>query len=285
MMRVEPEAAGPEGRTKVTLAQEQKMDVIGQFAAKVAHDFNNVLTAIVGYGNLFLIKMAPDDPLRAYAEQILRASERGAQITQGLLAFGSKQPLNIRPADLNGIIRRAVGNFSVHLREGIEVTLTLWPGPLDIIADTELIEQMMTNLASNACDAMPKGGRLMVRTARATHNGDPSAPEEGDADPSYAVISVEDTGCGMDQATLNRIFEPLFTTKPKGKGLGLGLSVTYGITKQHGGTIRVASEVGKGTVVRVYLPLIKTAAPESAAGMQFSPDHGDRSNLNPQSDS
>lgn len=246
------------------VSREQRLDVIGRFAGKVAHDFNNVLTAIVGYGNLLLLRMEPGDPLRAYAEQILAASDRGTQITQGLLTFGTRQPLNIRPVDLNKVVERAAGRAVAQLGENIALLLTLSPGPLPVIADTEMVEQMLANILSNARDAMPGGGRLTVMTETAAPSRDASAANADGEPRSYAVISIEDTGHGMDAATLGRVFEPLFTTKPKGKGLGLGLAVVYGIAKQHGGMVRIASEVGKGTTVRICLPLIEAPAPKAA---------------------
>lgn len=253
----------PETRSQeVSIAVEGRMEVIGPFAAKVAHDFNNVLTAIAGYGNLFLLRMKPDDPLRVYAEQILAASDRAVQMTRGLLAFGATQPLNGRPADVNEVVRRAVARIPTLPGEDIKLTLALWPDRLGVIADPDLLEQMTENVIVNACEAMPAGGCLTVRTEPAVPDEDPYL-REGDGEAlSYAVISVEDTGHGIDQPALERIFEPLFTTKPKGKGLGLGLSVVYGIVRQHGGKIRVTSEEGKGTVFKIYVPLMKTAGPE-----------------------
>ncbi len=264
-----PSTAESTGRPETCASEvlpigETRMEAIGHFAAKVAHDFNNVLTAIVGYGNLLLLKMRPGDPLRNYIEQMLAASERGSQITQSLLIFGRRQVVNMEPVDLNEVTRGAVGKFSNLLAEGIEATLSPWPKPLIVMADRELLEQVIVNVGVNAGDAMPRGGHLSVRTDVQQASPSTGAADEGEGPKTFAAVTVEDTGEGMDQATLQRIFEPLFSTKPKGKGLGLGLAIVYGVIKQHGGLIRVTSEVGKGTCFRIYLPLIEPADPKAA---------------------
>lgn len=238
------------------LRHAQKMEAVGQLAGGIAHDFNNILTAIIGYGSMLAKKMREDDPLRHNVEQILVASGRAAHLTKSLLAFSRKQILNIRPVNINEIIKRVEGLLARVIGEEIELKTALTDKELTVSADSGQIEQLLMNLAINARDAMPRGGLLTIETGfmeldekfRKLHAfGNPG---------EYAVISVSDTGVGMDEATRKRIFEPFFTTKEVGKGTGLGLSMAYGMIKQHKGYINVYSELGKGTTFKTYLPLI-----------------------------
>ncbi len=232
--------------------QAQKLEAVGRLAGGVAHDFNNLLTAILGTGDVIARKLSPDDALRGHVEVIQKAGERAAALTRQLLAFSRKQviapvvlELNRVIADMEKILRPMLGQ-SIDLRIDLESTLHA------VKADAGQIEQVLMNLVVNARDAMPQGGRLTVRT----HNAELSAASHPEARPgAYAVLSVADTGCGMDEHTQSRIFEPFFTTKEPGKGTGLGLATVYGIVQQSGGFVEVHSEPRRGTTFCVYLPL------------------------------
>jgi PAS domain S-box-containing protein len=247
-------------KLEMQLFQSQKMESIGHLAGGIAHDFNNILTAIIGYASLLLMKMADDDPLRRNAEQILLSSERAASLTHSLLAFSRKQIIDPKPVNLSEILRRIENLLIKLIKQDIELKIILADEDLIILADTNQIEQLLMNLTVNARDAMPDGGVLMIETERIeideqykkTHGyGEPGA---------YALISVTDSGLGMDEKTKERIFEPFFTTKETGKGTGLGLSIVYGIIKQHNGYINIYSEIGKGTIFKIYLPLSEKKA-------------------------
>jgi two-component system, cell cycle sensor histidine kinase and response regulator CckA len=236
------------------LMQAQKMDAIGQLAGGVAHDFNNILTAIIGYGSILQKKMTPNDPLRNNVDQIIVSAGRAAQLTRSLLAFSRKHVLNMKPTHLNGIIvsqeqflRRIIG-------EDIELKSIL-RGDAVIMADSGQIEQVLMNLATNARDAMPAGGHLTIETD-IMEMTETFISAYGFGEPgTYAVISVSDTGIGMDEEARQKIFEPFFTTKEVGRGTGLGMAIVYGIVKQHKGFIIVYSQVGSGTTFKIYLPL------------------------------
>jgi len=241
------------------LRQSQKLEAVGQLAGGVAHDFNNILSAIVGYAHLTLLKLGKDDPLRLNLDQILQASDRATALTQSLLAFSRKQVINPRPNDLNEILRR-VEKFLLRLiREDIEITTHCSVGKLTIFADSGQIEQLLMNLVTNARDAMPGGGNITIESGSVQLDEEFIEAHSYVKAGSYALISVSDTGEGMDAGTKERIFEPFFTTKAEGKGTGLGLSMVYGIVKQHDGYINVYSEPGKGTTFKVYLPLYRGA--------------------------
>ncbi|MBA4372367.1 MAG: hypothetical protein C0402_05845 [Thermodesulfovibrio sp.] len=241
------------------LRQSQKLEAIGQLAGGVAHDFNNILSAIVGYAHLTLLKLGKDDPLRLNLDHILQASDRATVLTQSLLAFSRKQVINRKPNDLNEILRR-VEKFLLRLiREDIEITTTCAAGKLTVFADSGQIEQLMMNLVTNARDAMPRGGHIMIRTETIRLEEEYIESHGYVNAGSYALLSVSDTGEGMDAKTKERIFEPFFTTKAEGMGTGLGLSMVYGIVKQHDGYINVYSEPGKGTTFKIYLPLHRGA--------------------------
>lgn len=247
------------------LLHAQKLEAIGQLAGSIAHDFNNILTAVIGYANFLQMKMQENDPLRHNVDQILASSERAANLTQGLLTFSRKQVMNPRPVNLNEIIARTGKLLRRLIGEDIELKIILADEGLTVKADSGQIEQVLMNLATNARDAMPAGGCLIIETGlveldsefiRAHGYGEPGM---------YGLISVTDTGMGMDEKTREKIFEPFFTTKEIGKGTGLGLSIVYGIVKQHKGYINCYSEPGKGTTFRIYLPLIKS---EEARGIE-----------------
>ena len=236
------------------LRHAQKMEAVGTLAGGVAHDFNNILTAIIGYGTILRMKMG-DVPLAVNADHLLEAAQRAAQLTKSLLAFSRKQEIVTRLVDLNELISR-IGKLIVRLiREDIVFETVLTGGELSVMVDSTHIEQVLMNLATNARDAMPDGGRLSIRTERVTLNADYVRMHQYAKPGEYALISISDTGTGMDETTLNKIFEPFFTTKEVGKGTGLGLSMAYGIIKQHKGYIHVYSEIGKGTVFKIHLPI------------------------------
>ena len=244
------------------LRQSQKMEAVGTLAGGIAHDFNNIITAIVGYGSILKMKLADNPPLLRYIEQILASTERGTNLTQSLLAFSRKQLIKPRPVNLNTLVRNTENLLSRLIGEDIELATNLTDADLYIMADGTQIEQVLINLATNARDAMPDGGYLSITTEFAEAQKGSSGMGDFLAPGRYALISVSDTGEGMDEKTRQRIFEPFFTTKEFGKGTGLGLAIVYGIIKQHNGEISVYSEPGKGTSYRIYLPLITPGGEE-----------------------
>lgn len=239
------------------LRQSQKMEAIGQIAGGIAHDFNNILTAIIGYASLLQMKMRKDDPLRRNAEQVIASAERAANLTQSLLAFSRKQTSNPLPVNLNKIINRVESLLLRVIGEDIELKTMLSDKDLTVMADHVQTEQVLMNLATNARDAMPEGGLLTIETGTMEMDEE-YVKVQGYGKPGrYALISVTDSGIGMDKKIKAKIFEPFFTTKEIGKGTGLGLSIVYGIVKQHNGYINCYSEQGKGTTFRICLPIIK----------------------------
>jgi CheY-like chemotaxis protein len=230
--------------------QAQKLESIGRLAGGVAHDFNNLLTAINGYSEVVLGKLAEDDPLRSSVQEIHHAGERAADLTQQLLAFGRKQMIQPRAVNLNVVVRNAEKMFRRLLGEDIELTTTLSPNLGLVLVDPGQIHQVLMNLVINARDAMPDGGQLSIGTTVAQIDGQPDV-----------VLTVTDTGQGMDEQTREHIFEPFFTTKGLAKGTGLGLATVYGIVKQSHGWIQVHSEPGKGSSFAVHLP--RAVGPEA----------------------
>jgi len=242
------------------LFHAQKMEAVGLLAGGVAHDFNNVLTAIVGYGNLLLMKKELDSVSRGYAEQVLAATERATTLTQGLLAFSRKQIISPKPVRLGDIVKQLEKILSKVIGEDVELRVFLSPLEAAVMADAGQIDQVLMNLAANARDAMPDGGILIIETDFIEFDEDYVRRHAFAQPGKYMLISVTDTGQGIDAKTREKIFEPFFTTKEVGKGTGLGLSMVYGIVKQHNGYINVYSEPGKGTTFRIYLPVIEREA-------------------------
>jgi len=240
------------------LRQAQKMEAIGTLAGGVAHDFNNILTAIIGFGSMLAMKMAKDDPLLHAVNEIMAAGERAATLTQSLLAFSRKSPLETKPVSLNGIINKVEKLLVRLLREDIEFKSSPAADDLTIMADPAQIEQVLINLVTNARDAMPKGGQLWISTAVVELDREFIRLHGYGTPGRYACLVCSDKGSGIDKETLQRIFEPFFTTKETGKGTGLGLAIVYGIVQQHNGYINCYSEPGQGTTFRIYLPLIGT---------------------------
>lgn len=250
------------------LLHSRKLEAVGLLAGGVAHEFNNILMAIMGYGSLLKIKTGDDDPYKKYVDCILASSEKAANLTRGLLAFSRKQIINPKAVDVNDIVRKVENLLLSVIGEDIELRTVLADTDLTVIADSGQIEQVLMNLATNARDAMPNGGILTLETQSLQINEDyiKSHPDTGPG--RYALISVSDTGVGMDEKTREHIFEPFFTSKDVGKGTGLGLSIVFGIIKQHNGNITVYSEPGKGTTFKIYLPLsseMKTEETKPAA--------------------
>jgi PAS domain S-box-containing protein len=236
------------------LRQSQKMESIGTLAGGVAHDFNNILTVIMGACTMLQMKLEKDVELGPFVQQILSSSERAAKLTHNLLAFSRKQVIKPTSVDMNDVVGVMQDFLGRIIGEDIALETALTDDPLPVSVDRGQIEQVLMNLAVNARDAMPDGGVLRLETTR-VDSRDHTLELEGCAPGSYALITVTDGGFGMNAATRTRIFEPFFTTKEIGYGTGLGLSMAYGIMKQHYGTIKVYSEPGEGTVFRVYLPL------------------------------
>lgn len=246
------------------LRQAQKMESIGRLAGGVAHDFNNHLTVINGYCDMLLRDAAADDPVREPLEEIRTAGERASALTQQLLAFSRKQMAEPKPLRLNDVVIEAERMLRRLIGEDIDVLTRLSPDPAVVMADRGQMNQVLMNLAVNARDAMPRGGRLIIETGSAEVD-ELYVSLHPEAKPGlYATLSVSDSGVGMTPDTLQRIFEPFFTTKATGRGTGLGLATVYGIVKQGGGWIRVYSEVGKGTHFQLFLPCAECAAPEPA---------------------
>jgi PAS domain S-box-containing protein len=239
------------------LRQSQKMEAIGTLTGGIAHDFNNLLTTILGYGEFLQEGLEKNDPLKAYVDMILASGEKAASLTQSLLAFSRKQIIHLVEMELNASIRNAERLLSRLIGEDIEVKLDLSDETLIVMADNVLIEQVLMNLATNARDAMPEGGSFNIST-RPVEFDRHFVETHGYGKPGrFALVSVTDTGVGMDEKTKAQIFEPFFTTKEIGKGTGLGLSVVYGIVKQHDGYIDVYSEPGKGTTLKIYFPMVR----------------------------
>jgi two-component system NtrC family sensor kinase len=251
-MRAETEKTALENQ----LRQSQKMEAIGTLAGGIAHDFNNILSAIIGYATLMRMKMEHDDPLQRKVGQILAASDRATKLTKGLLSYSRKQITETVPVGLNSVINNVQMLLRQVLTEDIGFDLLLTEDELTIMADISQVEQVLMNLVANARDAMCDGGKLSIATELATLDHDFVAAHGYGIPGSYAVLSITDSGTGMDHKTRERIFEPFFTTKEVGKGTGLGLAMVYGIVKQHAGYINCYSEPGHGTVFRIYLPLI-----------------------------
>lgn len=241
------------------LMQARKMEVIGRLAGGVAHDFNNLLLAILGYSDMTLKALPPKEPLRKYVEEIYAAGERAAGLTRQLLAFSRKQVLQPKVLDLNGLISNLSKMLCRLISENIQLKTNLEPALGSAKADLGQMEQVITNLVVNARDSMPEGGTITIQTANIELDDDYANRHEEVTPGRYVLLTVTDTGMGMSKEVKEHLFEPFFTTKEQGKGTGLGLSTVYGIVKQSGGHITVISDVGCGTVFKIYLPRVDEA--------------------------
>ena len=240
------------------LRHSVKMEAVGQLAAGVAHDFNNILTVIQGHSNLMLNGLGENTEFAKALTQISLSSEKAGNLIRQLLMFSRKQVMQSRHIDLNEIIHNMTRMLQRMMGEDIALEVIEHVGLPNVYGDSGMIEQVLMNLAANARDAMPRGGKFVIATSMRSIS-DPAIASNPEARAgTFVCLTVSDTGCGMDPATLNRIFEPFFTTKEVGKGTGLGLATVYGIIKQHQGWIEVESTVGRGTTLRVYFPASMT---------------------------
>jgi len=243
-------------RLKEQYSQSQKMEAVGLLAGGVAHDLNNMLSPILGYGELLLRNMSPGDPHIRSVEKIHQAGLRARDLIRQLLAFSRKQTLEVKPLDLNQLIGDFYKLLRRTIREDIQIQTRLLPDLPPLLADPGQIEQVIMNLAVNAQDAMPAGGELRIETGMITVAETQNPDGFGLTPGRHIVMRFSDTGFGMDEETRQRIFEPFFTTKEKGRGTGLGLSTVYGIVKQHGGSIQVASSPDQGTTFTCCFPVM-----------------------------
>ena len=241
-------------RMKDHLVQSQRMESVGRLAGGVAHDFNNLLAIISGYSEAMLRRLDPGSPLREYAQQIEKAAERGSGLTHQLLTFSRGQSIAPVVVNLNEVVKSVHQMISHTISDGVRIELRQSESLETVRADPGQIEQVLMNLAINAKDAMPNGGRLIIETANVLRHAqigaDPRSPRQ-----PFVKLSVTDTGCGMDEKTRLHIFEPFFTTKER-EGTGLGLWIVYGIVERCGGSISVSSKIGEGATFELFFPAI-----------------------------
>jgi two-component system, cell cycle sensor histidine kinase and response regulator CckA len=277
-----------QARLEDQFRQAQKMEAIGRLAGGVAHDFNNLLLVISGYANLVHDSLAPNDPRREETAEIIAAGVRAAALTSQLLAFGRKAVQHLRILDVNEVVGGSLGMIQRMIGEDIVLATDLDPALRPVRADAGQLLQVLMNLAVNARDAMPEGGSLVIRTANVAGEAGlaaaaaaaglaaPGSTDAGSAEPGSAegqvLLSIRDTGTGMDAETRSHLFEPFFTTKPVGRGTGLGLATAYGIVRQLGGTIRAESEPGHGATFSILLPCAtgSVSRPEAVVDRQVA---------------
>jgi len=245
-----------------SLIQAQKMEIVGRLAGGVAHDFNNILTTILGYSQIMAMKLDEKNPMRSMIDDIHEAAERAAGLTKQLLAFSRKQVMEMKVISLNTVVENISRMLRRLIGEDIELELRLAGEEDNVKADPGQIEQVIMNLVINARDAMPEGGRLTIETGRVELDKHYAATHNDVVAGMYAVLTVTDTGRGMSPEVQKKIFEPFFTTKKREKGTGLGLATVYGVVRQHNGHIYVYSELGRGTTFKIYLPLHPGSAEE-----------------------
>jgi signal transduction histidine kinase len=271
-----------EEREKVqeALRQAQKMEAVGQLTGGVAHDFNNLLQVITG--SLELLRQRAGDgrnDIRRLADGAMRGADRAAALTQRLLAFSRRQPLVPQPLDVNKLVAGMSDLLHRTIGETIRIETVLAPGVCTVSADANQLENALLNLAVNARDAMPDGGKLTIETGNAFLDEEYAARHEEVQPGQYVALAVSDTGSGIPKETLVRVFEPFFTTKEAGRGSGLGLSQVYGFMRQSGGHAAIYSEVGEGTTLRLYLPRHTGIDTAAAAGQEAHPVIADNEEL------
>lgn len=252
-------------KLETQLFQSQKMEAVGTLAGGIAHDFNNILNVILGYGTLVVDKLEAGSTCKEQMNEVLIAAERAADITKRLLIFSRKQIVEMKPVNINDLIVGLQKMLVQIIRESIDIHLNLTTDPLIVLADAGQLEQVLINLAANARDAMKGGGRLSIDSSLEVIDRKYAATYGVGKPGRYALITVSDSGQGMDSETQSKIFEPFFTTKGIGAGTGLGLSISYGIIKQHNGYIKVYSETGHGSIFKIYLPLSDEVSPAITA--------------------
>jgi two-component system cell cycle sensor histidine kinase/response regulator CckA len=245
---------------ETALMHAQKMGAVGTLAGGWAHDFNNLLQGIQGYTELLLLDKPAGDNDYTELQEISKAAGRGAELTRQLLTFSRKVESRLRPVNLNREVLNVTQLLRRTIPKMIRIELRLAPELRQVNADANQIEQVLMNLAVNANDAMPGGGRFAIETANVTLDEKYCMMHEGARPGEHVLLSVTDTGCGMDKETLEHIFEPFYTTKGVGKGTGLGLAMVYGIVKNHWGYITCSSKLGTGTPFKIYLPATAVAA-------------------------
>ncbi len=248
------------------VSQAQRMEAVGELAGGVAHQFNNLLTTILGYGRILLDRMAPDDPDRADIAEIYSSGERAAALTRQLLAFSRRQILEPSVVDVNAVVVNLETALANLMSEKVNVVMQLGAGLPAVRADSSQLEQALVNLAANARDAMPAGGTLKISTSVVEIDEPAAARHAGLTPGRHVCISVVDSGVGIAPEIAPRVFEPFFTTKPVGHGTGLGLSAVYGIVKQTGGYVFVESTPGSGSVFTIYLPALDVKVPGQVSG-------------------
>ena len=250
------------------LRQSQKMEAIGRLAGGVAHDFNNLLTIINGYSQMVLQDLEPQSELHGQVEEISKAGDRAATLTRQLLAFSRRQVLRPQALDLNSVVSNMGKMLKRLMGDDIELDVRLSSGLRQVKADPGQIEQVLMNLAVNARDAMPGGGKLTIETSNVELDGSYTETHATVVPGPYVMVAITDSGTGMDAETKAHVFEPFFTTKPKGKGTGLGLATVYGIIKQSGGYVWLYSEPGHGTTFKIYFPVSEEDVQPVAPGME-----------------
>jgi signal transduction histidine kinase/ActR/RegA family two-component response regulator len=256
------------------LRHSQKMEAIGTLTAGFAHEYNNIMTSIAGFAEILREEIKEDGPLSEYAGNIISSVERATKLTKSLLAYSRKQITHTEVLDINETVKLVKNVISGAMKEDIELRIQPAEEELAVDVDEAQIEHAWINLATNAIDAMPEGGTLTIQTQRIEYASDFIDNQAHISPGKYALISIADTGKGMDLKTQEKMFEPFFTTKGVGKGTGLGLSMVYGIIKRHGGYVSVSSHVGRGTTFRIYLPLCETEIGEKQLQKLEQPSGG-----------